>query len=147
MVILNMYNDDVQLQADVNDIQLAPEVVRNIREQLYTEPGGKLNRFRYMIWWRNNLKYQRDNNTIIIPYERYNKVTGSTYIVQVKFVLSKIYEPNPDKAAEEQKKKEREEKEKQEALNKQQEEVIEVEEDKIQVMEDNPFEDTVTIDQ
>lgn len=24
MVILNMYNDDVQLQADVNDIQLAP---------------------------------------------------------------------------------------------------------------------------
>lgn len=146
MVILNMYNDDVQLQADVNDIQLAPEVVRNIREQLYTEPGGKLNRFRYMIWWRNNLKYQRDNDTIIIPYERYNKVTGSTYIVQVKFVLSKIYEPNPDKAAEEQKKKEREEKEKQEALNKQ-EEVIEVEEDKIQVMEDNPFEDTVTIDQ
>lgn len=146
MVILNMYNDDVQLQADVNDIQLAPEVVRNIREQLYTEPGGKLNRFRYMLWWRNNLKYQRDNDTIIIPYERYNKVTGSTYIVQVKFVLSKIYEPNPDKAAEEQKKKEREEKEKQEALNKQ-EEVIEVEEDKIQVMEDNPFEDTVTIDQ
>lgn len=139
MVILNMYNDDVQLQADVNDIQLAPEVVRNIREQLYTEPGGKLNRFRYMIWWRNNLKYQRDNDTIIIPYERYNKVTGSTYIVQVKFVLSKIYEPNPDKAAEEQKKKEREEKEKQK--------VIEVEEDKIQVMEDNPFEDTVTIDQ
>lgn len=146
MVILNMYNDDVQLQADVNDIQLAPEVVRNIREQLYTEPGGKLNRFRYMLWWRNNLKYQRDSDTIIIPYERYNKVTGSTYIVQVKFVLSKIYEPNPDKAAEEQKKKEREEKEKQEALNKQ-EEVIEVEEDKIQVMEDNPFEDTVTIDQ
>lgn len=145
MVILNMYNDDVQLQADVNDIQLAPEVVRNIREQLYTEPGGKLNRFRYMIWWRNNLKYQRDNDTIIIPYERYNKVTGSTYIVQVKFVLSKIYEPNPDKAAEEQKKKEREEK--QEALNKQQEKVIEVEEDKIQVMEDNPFEDTITIDQ
>lgn len=139
MVILNMYNDDVQLQADVNDIQLAPEVVRNIREQLYTEPGGKLNRFRYMIWWRNNLKYQRDNDTIIIPYERYNKVTGSTYIVQVKFILSKIYEPNPDKAAEEQKKKEREEKEKQK--------VIEVEEDKIQVMEDNPFEDTVTIDQ
>ena len=139
MVILNMYNDDVQLQADVNDIQLAPEVVRNIREQLYTEPGGKLNRFRYMIWWRNNLKYQRDNDTIIIPYERYNKVTGSTYIVQVKFVLSKIYEPNPDKAAEEQKKKEREEKEKQK--------VIEVEEDKIQVMENNPFEDTVTIDQ
>lgn len=146
MVILNMYNDDVQLQADVNDIQLAPEVVRNIREQLYTEPGGKLNRFRYMLWWRNNLKYQRDSNTIIIPYERYNKVTGSTYIVQVKFVLSKIYEPNPDKAAEEQKKKEREEKEKQEALNKQ-EEVIEVEEDKIQVIEDNPFEDAVTIDQ
>lgn len=146
MVILNMYNDDVQLQADVNDIQLAPEVVRNIREQLYTEPGGKLNRFRYMLWWRNNLKYQRDSNTIIIPYERYNKVTGSTYIVQVKFILSKIYEPNPDKAAEEQKKKEREEKEKQEALNKQ-EEVIEVEEDKIQVMEDNPFEDTITIDQ
>lgn len=146
MVILNMYNDDVQLQADVNDIQLAPEVVRNIREQLYTEPGGKLNRFRYMLWWRNNLKYQRDNDTIIIPYERYNKVTGSTYIVQVKFVLSKIYDPNPDKAAEEQKKKEREEKEKQELLNKQ-EEVIEVEEDKIQVMEDNPFEDTVTIDQ
>lgn len=104
---------------------------------MYTEPGGKLNRFHYMIWWRNNLKYQRDNDTIIIPYERYNKVTGSTYIVQVKFVLSKIYEPNPDKAAEEQKKKEREEKEG----------VIEVEEDKIQVMEDNPFEDTVTIDQ
>lgn len=146
MVILNMYNDDVQLQADVNDIQLAPEVVRNIREQLYTEPGGKLNRFRYMLWWRNNLKYQRDNDTIIIPYERYNKVTGSTYIVQVKFVLSKIYEPNLDKAIEEQKKKEREEKEKQEALNKQ-EEVIEVKEDKIQVMKDNPFEDTVTIDQ
>ena len=146
MVILNMYNDDVQLQADVNDIQLAPEVVRNIREQLYTEPGGKLNRFRYMLWWRNNLKYQRDNDTIIIPYERYNKVTGSTYIVQVKFVLSKIYDPNPDKAAEEKKKKEREEKEKQEVLNKQ-EEVIEVEEDKIQVMEDNPFEDTITIDQ
>lgn len=146
MVILNMYNDDVQLQADVNDIQLAPEVVRNIREQLYTEPGGKLNRFRYMLWWRNNLKYQRDSDTIIIPYERYNKVTGSTYIVQVKFVLSKIYEPNPDKAAEEQKKKE-----KQEVLNKQQEEqkeeVIEVKEDKIQVMKDNPFEDTVTIDQ
>ena len=141
MVILNMYNDDVQLQADVNDIQLAPEVVRNIREQLYTEPGGKLNRFRYMLWWRNNLKYQRDSDTIIIPYERYNKVTGSTYIVQVKFILSKIYEPNPDKVAEEQKKKE-----KQEVL-KQQEEVIEVEEDKIQVMEDNPFEDTVTIDQ
>ena len=141
-----MYSDDIQLQADVNDIQLAPEVVRNIREQLYTEPGGKLNRFRYMLWWRNNLKYQRDNDTIIIPYERYNKVTGSTYIVQVKFVLSKIYDPNPDKAAEEQKKKEREEKEKQELLNKQ-EEVIEVEEDKIQVMEDNPFEDTVTIDQ
>lgn len=145
--LLVKHNDDVQLQADVNDIQLAPEVVRNIREQLYTEPGGKLNRFRYMLWWRNNLKYQRDNDTIIIPYERYNKVTGSTYIVQVKFVLSKIYESNPDKAAEEQKKKEREEKEKQEALNKQQEEVIEVEEDKIQVMEDNPFEDTVTIDQ
>lgn len=146
MVILNMYNDDVQLQADVNDIQLAPEVVRNIREQLYTEPGGKLNRFRYMIWWRNNLKYQRDSDTIIIPYERYNKVTGSTYIVQVKFILSKIYEPNPDKVAEEQKKKE-----KQEVLNKRQEEqkekVIEVEEDKIQIMEDNPFEDTVTIDQ